>query len=114
METKFTAKKGIIILAILVAGALVAQANAATIVDHENPATVENKCDNFVAIEFKDLDEAVQTAIFEELEKHGHNTVKRAARHKENNDIAIVAVDAEDNEVVYLFDETGKRKENKE
>ncbi|MCL2681893.1 MAG: hypothetical protein FWE63_00230 [Bacteroidales bacterium] len=78
-------------------------------------AAKEHQCSKseFVVIEFADLDEVVQVAITDECEKNGHK-VDRVARHKEKGCLTVVAVCEEGNEIVYLFDADGKRKENKE
>ena len=103
-------KKTAIVVAILFAGALVAQANISTITESDEiPVVVQNE-DEFVVINFEDLSSEVQAAINGECEKNGCK-VKTVARHKENNDLKVVVVCAEDAEEVYLFDETGKRKE---
>jgi hypothetical protein len=103
-------KKAIAVVAFLFAVSLVAQANATIITTDDEIAVV---ADEFVVVEFEKLCETVQTAIKGECEKNGV-TIKEISQHKENKDLKVVAVDAENAEVVYLFCEKGKRKENKE
>jgi hypothetical protein len=102
-------KKAIAIVAVLFAVSLTVQANAAVITDDEIAVVAEE----FVVVEFDKLCENVQAAIKGECEKKGV-TIKEVSQHKESKDLKVVAIDAENVEVVYLFCEKGKLKENKE
>ncbi len=99
-------KKIIAIIAVAFAVSMSAQANNSVVVD-ETIATVQNE--EFVDVKFEELSAEVQAAIKAEVEKAGC-TVKTVAQEKTSKDLKVVAVNAENAEVVLVFDQTGKLK----
>jgi hypothetical protein len=100
-------KKIIAILAVAFALTLTTQANTSVIIDEETTVVAQN--DEFVVVKLEDLAENVQVAIKGEIEK-AECTIKEVLQNKENKDIKVVGVNAEEAEVTFLFDESGKLK----
>jgi hypothetical protein len=98
-------KKSILVVAILFAGALVAQA--------ETPVSTGEKAE-FVVVDVASLDGEVLTAIANECEGQGIVAINEILQCKVSQDFKIVGVNAEKEEIILLFDGNGKRKENKE
>jgi polyisoprenoid-binding protein YceI len=98
----------LITLALLFAASLSAKANTTVVID-ETVAAVAAQADEFVVVKFEELKAEVQTAINAELTKQTL-TIKEVSTNKANNDIKVVATNAQNAEVVLNFDAQGKLK----
>jgi hypothetical protein len=101
--------KAFTILVVVFAVCFATQANASTVVQNEK-ITIACENDEYVVVNFEELAEAVQVAINSELEKNEH-TIKKVSQHKENKTLKVIAIDTDNNEVTYFFNEDGTRKE---
>jgi hypothetical protein len=102
-------KKSILVVAILFAGALVAQACP-------NANAEGHKCNkaDFTVVNVEDINSDVQVAILEECQKQSVVALKEILQNKETGCLKVVAINADNEETVLFFDKDGKLKENKE
>ncbi|MCL2027964.1 MAG: hypothetical protein FWG79_05690 [Bacteroidales bacterium] len=100
-------KKIALVVAILFAGALVAQAC---------PNAPENQQCNkgeLVVVNLGDLSEEVQLAINAEVNKQSVQ-IREISQCQTSKKLKVTAINAENGEVVLIFEEDGKLAENKE
>jgi len=106
----YIVKKAVATVAILFAISFAANAQTSPIVENEDAVVaVQTQDDGYVVIKFEDLDETVQAAINEELGKL-ELKIKEVSQNQESKDLKVIAINADGEEVIYLFDETGKSK----
>jgi hypothetical protein len=99
-------KKIIAILAVAFAVSVSAQVNNSAI--DENVA-VATQAEEFEEVKLETLATEVQTAIKAEVEKAGC-TIKTISQEKTSKDLKVVAVNAQNVENVFMFDQAGKLK----